>query len=73
MDTLFTTELENNGRSETFHVSFHDEKYIFQAQNSNMHFSIRREEDEWHPVEPIDEQLKNAATEKLDKYLLSQH
>lgn len=73
MDTLFTTELEMNGRTETFQVSFHDDKYIFQALTSNMQFSIRREEDEWHPVDPIDEQLKNAATEKLDKYLLAQH
>lgn len=73
MDTLFTTELETNGLTETFQVSFHDDKYIFQALNSPMHFSIRREEDEWHPVESIDEQLKNAATEKLDIYLLSQH
>jgi hypothetical protein len=73
MDTLFTIELDINGRTETFQVSFHDDKYIFQSQNSNLHFSIRREEDEWHPVESIDDQLKNAATEKLDNYLLSQH
>jgi hypothetical protein len=73
MDTLFTTELENKGRTEAFAVSFHDDMYIFKGLNSNLQFSIRREEDEWHPVEPIDDQLKNAATEKLDSYLLSQH
>lgn len=73
MDTLFTTELVSKGKTETFAVSFHDDKYIFQALNGSTRFSIRREEDEWHPVEPIDDQLKNAATEKLETYLLSQH
>ena len=73
MDTLFTTELASNGKTETFAVTFQDDRYIFQATNGSTRFSIRREEDEWHAVEPIDDQLKNAATEKLESYLLSQH
>ena len=73
MDTLFTTELESNGKAQTFAVSFHENSYIFQAINSNTSFSILRENDEWHSTEPIDNQLKNAATEKLESYLLSQH
>jgi hypothetical protein len=73
MDTLFTTELDYNGKPESFAVTFHDDRYIFQSLTGNIRFSIRREEDEWHPAEPIDDQLKNAATEKLEAYLLSQH
>ena len=73
METLFTTDLVANGKTETFAVSFHDEKYTFQSVSSNTQFSIRREEDECHPVEPLDEQLKTAATEKLESYFLSQH
>lgn len=73
MDTLFTTELVYKSQTETFAVSFHDDRYIFQGLDGSNSFSIRREEDEWHAVEPIDDQLKNAATEKLESYLLSQH
>lgn len=73
MDTLFTTDLNYRGKTETFAVSFHDDQYIFQSLNGTARFSIRREEDEWHPIEPIEDQLKNAATDKLESYLLSQH
>jgi hypothetical protein len=73
MDTLLTTELIFNGQSQIFTVSFHDDKYIFQALNSSTQFSLRREEDEWHTSEPIDNQLKTSAIEKLETYLLSQH
>ena len=73
MDTLFTTELIINGKPQTFAVSFHNESYIFKAINNNSQFSLQRVEDEWHTVEPIDNQLKNAAMEKLESYLLSQH
>jgi hypothetical protein len=73
MDTLFTTDLITKGKIETFAVSFQDDKYIFQALSGSTQFSIRREDDEWHPIEDIEEQLKNTATEKLESYLLSQH
>jgi len=73
MDTLFTTDLTYKGKLETFAVSFHEDRYIFQAINGSARFSIRREEDEWHTVEPIDDPLRNAATDKLESYLLSQH
>lgn len=73
MDTLFTTELIINDKPQTFAVSFHNESYIFQSINNSTQFSLQRVEDEWHTIEPIDNQLKNEAMEKLEAYLLSQH
>ncbi len=73
MDTLFTTDLETNGKTETFEVTFSNEQYHFKGLNSNTSFSIRREEDEWHTDQEQDNGLKNAAIEKLEAYLLSQH
>lgn len=73
MDALFTTELITKGKPETYNITFHDDKYIFQSLTSKSSFSIRREEDEWHTEDSIEDELKNAATEKLETYLLSQH
>ena len=73
MDTLFTTEILKNGKPQTFTVSFHDERYIFKAIEGNESFSIRREDDEWHSQDALDEATKTAVTEKLEAYLLSQH
>jgi hypothetical protein len=73
MDILFTTDLITNGSSETFEVTFSNEQYHFKGLNSNKSFSIRREEDEWHVDQEQDSNLKNAAIEKLEAYLLSQH
>ena len=73
MDTLFTTELIINDKPQTFAVSFHNESYIFQSINYSTRFCLQRVEDEWHTLEPIDNQLKNEAMEKLEAYLLSQH
>ena len=73
METLFTTDLTTNGKTETFAVSFYNEQYHFQDLNSDNSFNIRRENDEWHIEEELDSNLKKNAIEKLESYLLSQH
>ena len=73
MDTLFTTTINTNSVKETFSVSFNNEQYIFKSSTGSINFNLRREDDEWHSNDAIDEELKKAAIEKLDSYLLSQH
>ena len=74
MESLFTTDILIDGQPVAYAVSFHDEQYEFTPDNSNgIFFSLRREEDEWHTNDAINETVKNNAIDALDKYLLSQH
>ena len=76
MEDLFSINLSVNNKNVVYRVIFEDDKYTFlpEAGDSDLPtFSFRRENDEWHDVELIDEGLKKQATESLEKYLLAQH
>jgi len=73
MDTLFTAELVQNGQNKIFDVFFEQDRYIFKSQDDESEFGIKREDDEWHPDRTLDDQLREAAINQLESYLLSQH
>ncbi len=74
MESLFKTDILIDGQPVAYAISFHNEHYEFTPDNNNgIFFRLRREEDEWHTNDVIDESVKNKATDALDKYLLSQH
>ncbi len=74
MNTIFKTEVPVEGKNISYTVSFYEEAYHFTSVNGNgINFKIAREVDEWHTKDAVDDSIKNAATDALDKYLLSQH
>jgi hypothetical protein len=75
MERLYTTELTIKGRKATYEVIFENELYVFHPKNPDEAeaFSIKREEDEWHPQVPMEESEKDEVVDSLERYLLSQH
>lgn len=74
MEILFTKALNVKEQPIEYSVSFHDEQYFFESKNgSAMNFSLRREDDEWHTTDNMDEDLKDQAVTVLEEYLLAQH
>ncbi len=74
MVSLFKTNILISGKNIPYDVSFHDEQYHFKPLiNEGKTFYFRREEDEWHTGDALDETTKIAATDALENYLLSQH
>ncbi len=75
MTDLFNTTININNHPVSYSVFFANEEYHFHSsqQDTAKSFIIKREHDEWHIKENIDEVLKNNAIEALEKYLLSQH
>ncbi len=69
-------ELQVGGRALLYRVVFHDEVYTFEPQGSpsgKRAFSVRREHNDWTPVDVGGEQPVTAAIEQLEAFLLSQH
>ncbi|HVE61582.1 MAG TPA: hypothetical protein VNA26_07170 [Chitinophagaceae bacterium] len=75
MTELFDITLTANNQPVAYSVFFADEEYHFQSTDAETaeSFIIKRERDEWHTKENIDNELKNNAIAVLEKYLLSQH
>jgi hypothetical protein len=74
MEDLFTTQLNQGGGTMAYRVVFANEQYQFIPDGfAGSSFGIRREHDEWHPVEPLPEEVKDQAIDALERYLLSQH
>ncbi|RYY99218.1 MAG: hypothetical protein EOO11_05720 [Chitinophagaceae bacterium] len=74
MEHLFKTELPTGGQTRAFDVTFADELYVFTPlDGAGAPVRIRREEDEWHPVDGADAALADACIEELERYLLRQH
>jgi hypothetical protein len=75
MEKLFTTELTINGRKASYEVIFENEEYVFHPRNTGKHraFSLKREDDEWHPQTQMEEDVKEQAIASLENYLLAQH
>ena len=74
MDVLFTATIPVNGENRKCDIVFNNEAYHFRSADSGSDlFSLRREDDEWHSSDQIDEPAKAAAIEALETYLLSQH
>lgn len=75
MERLYTTELTVNGRKAAFEVIFENELYVFHPVNPGEAelFSIKREEDEWHPQTRLEESVQDEAIASLERYLLAQH
>ena len=74
MEKLFTQQLNVNGTSVSYNVSFHNEAYYFEPATPDAPaFSVSRERDEWMTGDDLSSSLFSAATVALDKYLLSQH
>src|SRR5687768_5167415 len=75
MERLYKTQLSINGRQTTYEVIFENEQYVFHPQGSEgaQTFSIKREEDEWHPQTQLEEGVQEEAIASLESYLLSQH
>ncbi len=74
MDVLFTATVIADGKNIRSYVIFENEAYLFQSADGKGNlFSLRRENDEWHTNDSIDEHTKTAAIEALETYLLSQH
>lgn len=75
MTDLFNTTITTNNHSVFYSVYFDNEEYHFHSAQQDIakSFIIKREQDEWHIKENIDDGLKNNAIEALEKYLLSQH
>ena len=76
MEDLFNTTLSLSTGSVNYHVVFHNETYIFKAQDQKApvaEFVLKREHDEWHCQAPVPAGIKDAAVDALEKYLLQQH
>jgi hypothetical protein len=72
MEYLFSTHIEDR----PYRIVFDKEKYIFLPDaddGGGTSFSFRREHDEWHAVENISDEIKSAAIDALDRYLMKQH
>ncbi len=76
MEDLFSTNISVNNQNVTYRVIFEEDKYTFMSDaemDEFSTFSLKRENDEWHPVEMLPEALKKQAVDALEKYLLQQH
>lgn len=76
MEDLFNTRLSINNEERAYKVVFDREQYIFQPlepTSGSAVFSLRREQDEWHPAEAMDEETKRQAIDALERYLMKQH
>ncbi|MFN2438678.1 MAG: hypothetical protein ABR503_05725 [Chitinophagaceae bacterium] len=75
MTELFNITLTANNQPTAYSVFFANEEYHFQSTDEKTaeSFIIKREHDEWHTKESIDNELKNNAIAALEKYLLAQH
>lgn len=74
MENLFTTQLRQGGGTMGYRVVFADEQYQFipDGHDGNS-FAIKREQDEWHPVSPLPDEVQQQAIAALEEYLLQQH
>lgn len=74
MEDLFTTQISQGAGTMAYRVVFDQEAYRFIPDGfEGSSFAFRREHDEWHPVEPLPETVRDQAVDALEKYLLSQH
>lgn len=74
MEELFTTQLSQGAGTMAYRVVFDQEQYRFIPDGfEGTAFGIRREHDEWHPVEPLPDALRQQAVDALERYLLQQH
>lgn len=74
MEDLFTTQLQQGGGTMAYRVVFDQEQYRFIPDGFEGNaFALKREHDEWHPVEPLPEAVQQQAVDALERYLLQQH
>ncbi len=75
MTDIFDTTIIANNQPVFYSVYFSAEEYHFKSAQEDMaqSFTLKREHDEWHVKENIENELKNNAIASLEKYLLSQH
>ncbi len=75
MTDLFNTTIHTNNYLVSYSVYFSNEEYHFHSAQENIikSFIVKREHDEWHIIDDIENDLKNNAIASLEKYLLSQH
>jgi hypothetical protein len=76
MEHLFAVTLRVVDHETRFQVSFDQEQYMFQAEDSTHlpdSFALKREHDEWHEQGALPPAIKAQAVEALEKYLLRQH
>lgn len=74
MEPLFKTNLMIDGKASAYEVFFEEDEYRFQPESgTGLQLHLRREQDEWHTNDALNEQTKNEAIDALDDYLLSQH
>ena len=73
MEHLFTTDLIFAGKPASYNVDFREEAYYFKPTAGGPSFQLRRDHDEWHCEEPVDEVMLAQAIKALESYLLQQH
>ena len=74
MENLFTTQLRQGGGTMAYQVVFDNEQYQFIPDGmQGSAFALKREHDEWHPVEPLPHEVQQQAVAALEQYLLQQH
>lgn len=76
MEDLFSANLSINNREVAYHVVFENDQYTFRPQTQDADFqmfSLKRENDEWHPQQELPPDLSKQAIDVLEKYLLRQH
>lgn len=74
MENLFTTQIAQGAGAMNYQVVFEQEQYRFIPDGfAGSVFALKREHDEWHPLEPLPEGVQEQAVAALEQYLLSQH
>ena len=74
MEDLFWTTLSLNGAQKEYHIIFEEEEYRFvPKESSETGYRFKREHDEWIAADAASEEVKDAAVDALEKYLLRQH
>lgn len=74
MEHLFNTHLVFNGEVINYEVHFENETYTFQPLKTGAPIILlKREQDEWHCANEVNEDLKASAVTQLDNYLMAQH
>ena len=74
MEDLFYTNIRINNKEARYHIIFDSEKYSFIPVDAGARgFSFKREEDNWHAQDELDEETLEQAVDALEEYLMKQH
>jgi hypothetical protein len=74
MEDLFWTTLSLNGKEAEYHIIFENDAYCFIPKDvSLVKYKFKRGHDEWQAMDAASENVKDAAVEALEKYLMRQH